>query len=249
MADLTRQDHLIVYPRTATHLQARRGTQAQISLILAEPSEFHQKHLTLLRLSWWRFFRVLSFNEALLARIPNGVFFPLGGTWVPEWRSLPGDKTQMTSLIASSKKKSMGHRLRHRMASWVVRSGQNVDVLGRGYQPFEAKAEGLAPYHFSVVIENVQEKNYFSEKLVDAVLCKTVPIYWGCPNLDRFMNPTGVIQCASEADLRQAVERASVAEYERLLPGLLEMQSDMAEFGDVERRAAKAVQAALGGQS
>ena len=145
LADLGRDDHLIAFPHTMIHFQPWHGTAARLSLIMGEPSVIHAKHLALLRLSWRRFHRVLSFNEALLARIPNGILFPLGGTWVENWRALAPEKTAMCSLIASAKRDSEGHKLRHRVVDWARASGQDIAVMGRGYTPFAAKAEGLAP--------------------------------------------------------------------------------------------------------
>ena len=245
VADLRADDHLIVFPRTATHFQLRRGTAARISLILGEPSVIHAKHLRLLRFSARRFFRVLTFHEALLAKLSNAVFFPLGTTWVPEWRDIKLDKTRMVSLIASAKRDTGGHKLRHAMVDWVQRTGQDVDVMGRGYTAFEHKADGLARYRFSVVIENVQERNYFSEKLVDAVLCNTVPIYWGCPNLDRFMDTSGIIQCRSQGDLERAVLAANDADFQDRLPKLRAIQPVLEGYCNLEKRAAEAVLASL----
>ncbi len=241
VGDMTSDDHLLVFPRTDVHFRRRTGTAAKISLIMAEPAVIHGRHLKLLRLSWRKFFRILTYNEGLLKAAPNTIMFPLGTTWVPEWRDLPLDKTAMCSLIASEKRDSQGHKLRHAVVDWVRETGQDVAVLGRGYTPFERKAEGLAPYRYSVVIENVRETNYFSEKLMDAVLCSTVPIYWGCPNLERFVNPEGIIQCASEADIRRAVEAASVADYEARLPHLRRLQGELEPLIDMERRAAEAI--------
>jgi Glycosyltransferase family 10 (fucosyltransferase) C-term len=242
---LRADDHLIVYPKTMTHLGLRRGTRARISIILGEPSVFHAKHLNLLRLSHRRFWRVLSFNEELLSRIPNGVFFPYGTTWVPEWRDLALNKTKMCSIIASAKRNSTGHKLRHQIVDWTRDTARDVDVMGRGYIGFDDKAEGLAPYRYSVVIENVREKNYFSEKLVDAVLCNTVPIYWGCPNLDRFVDTSGIIQCQSEADIRAAIETMSEADFTARLPQIQAIQPVLAKYTDLNKRAAEAVQASL----
>ena len=245
VGDLRADDHLIVFPKTTTHFRMQRGTKAQISLILAEPSVIHAKHLALLRLTHRRFWRVLSFNETLLSRIPNGIFFPLGTTWVPEWRDLPLNKTAMCSLIASAKRDTAGHKLRHHIVDWVRDTAQDVEVMGRGYTPFDRKADGLAPYRYSVVVENVQERNYFSEKLVDAVLCNTVPIYWGCPNLDRFLDPSGIIQCQSEADVRRAIEGMSEADFATRLPQIQAIQPVLAGYCDVEKRAASAVRDSL----
>lgn len=241
VGEMAAGDHLLVYPRTDIHFRRRRGTRARVSLIMAEPAVIHGRHLRLLRLTWRRFHRILTFNEGLLNAVPNAVLFPLGTTWVPEWRDLPLNKTAMCSLIASAKRDSAGHKLRHAVVDWARDTGQQIEVMGRGYTPFERKSDGLAPYRYSVVIENVRETNYFSEKLVDAVLCNTVPIYWGCPNLERFIDPEGIIQCASEADIRRAVQRMSARDFEVRLPHLRRLQGELAPYLDIETRAAQAI--------
>jgi hypothetical protein len=247
VGDFRADDHLVMYPNSSCHFRIRRGTRARISLVMGEPSIIHAKHLRLLRLTHRRFFRVMAFDETLLARIPNGVFFPYGTTWVPEWRELPRIKSRHCSLIASAKRDTEGHRLRHAMADWVQSTGQDVDVMGRGYVPFDTKAEGLAPYRFSVVIENVRERNYFSEKLVDAVLCNTVPIYWGCPNIGDFIDTSGIIQCTSEAELRAAVQAADARRHAEFLPGLIRAQAQLEPYLDLERRAVQVIADALTG--
>ena len=80
-------------------------------------------------------------------------------------------------------------------------------MLGRGYDPFEHKQDGLLPYRYSVVIENVQEVDYFTEKLLHCMLCGTIPIYWGAPNIEEYFDVAGMIICNSLTDLQQAVGR------------------------------------------
>ena len=246
IGDLSSTDHLIIYPKTSTHFTLRRGTRARISLLLGEPSVIHAKHIRLLHLTHRRFHRILTFNQSLLDRLPNAILFPLGGTWVPEWRELEIEKTRDCSLIASAKRDTEGHKLRHAVADWCRLTGLDVDVLGGGYAPFERKSEGLAPYRYSVVIENMPERNYFSEKLVDAVLCETIPIYWGCPNLRDFFDPEGVIECRTEAEIRAAIQSMSHGDYAARLPALRRTKVAIEAFADVETRAAQAVLDSLG---
>ena len=241
LRDLGRDDHLVIFPRDTTHFRPGFGTRAQISLMMLEPAAIHAKHMNLLRLSHRRFHRVLSCNEELLARIPNGVFFPFGSTWVREWRNLDTAKSRMCSLIASGKRSQAGHKLRHETVEWVQVEHTDVDVLGRGYKPFDAKSEGLAPYRYSVVIENVRERNYFTEKLIDAVLCRTVPIYWGCPNISDFLDPTGMIICETDEDIRRAVQGVSESDYAHRLGALDAIREKAGDYGDVFGRAARAV--------
>lgn len=243
VGDLKPDDHLVVFPKTSTHFALRRGTRARISLILGEPSVIHAKHIRLLRLSHRRFHRILTFNAELLGRLPNALFFPLGTTWVPEWAGIDLEKSRHMSLIASAKRDSEGHKLRHEMVEFVRQEAIDCEIMGRGYTPFEAKADGLAPFRYSIVIENVRERNYFSEKLVDAVLCDTVPIYWGCPNITDFVDTRGMMICTNADEMQSAIMTASEADYASRIASLRAIKPDLLVYCDLERRAAEAIRA------
>ncbi len=245
VGDLEVTDHLIMYPNSTVHMRLRRGTRAQISLMMGEPSAIHGKHDRILRYTWRRFFRVMTFHDALLGSIPNAVFLPYGVTMIPDWQDLDVTKVKSCSLIASAKRDLEGHQLRHSVIDWVRRTNADVDIMGRGYNPFDLKSDGLAPYRYSVVIENVRERNYFSEKLTDTILCSAVPIYWGCPNIGDFMDTSGMILCESEDDIHRAIQMASDEDYATRLPHLQAIQPKAAGFGDFEGRAVAALRAEL----
>jgi hypothetical protein len=241
LGDLEARDHLIVFPRKSLHWRPSFGTRARVSVMVLEPEAIHGAHLRALRRSHKRFYKVLSHNSALLSAIPNGEFFPFGSTWVTEWRDLDTQKTRMISLIASNKRSQEGHLLRHRIVEWAGSAEVDMDVMGRGYKPFAAKSDGLAPYRYSVVVENVREWNYFTEKLVDAVLCRTVPIYWGCPNIGDFLDTSAMIVCETAAEVQAAILAASTEDYEARVGALEAMQGAAAEYGDLYGRAVRAV--------
>ncbi|SLN65781.1 hypothetical protein PEL8287_03628 [Roseovarius litorisediminis] len=241
LADLGPDDHLIIHPRDTMYTRPTFGTRARVSVMVLEPGAIHGHHIKLLRWAWRRFHRVLTCNEALLADIPNGVFFPAGGAWVPNWRTLDVTKSRMCSLIASAKRSQEGHILRHETIAWAASQGVTIDAIGGGYIPFGAKSDGLAPYRYSVVIENVRERNYFSEKLLDALLCKTVPIYWGCPNVGDFFDTSGLILCESAEDIHKAMQNMSEADYAARVPDIETLREKAAYFGETNERAARAV--------
>jgi hypothetical protein len=58
----------------------------------------------------------------------------------------------------------------------------------RGPLPPVNKDDGLFPYHYTFVSENSQEENYFTEKIIDAILAECLCFYWGCPNLEEFID-------------------------------------------------------------
>lgn len=239
LRDLTPDDHLIVFPRKTLHIRFGFGTLAKVSLLMLEPAAIHAFHHRLLRLTHRRFHRILSSNEDLLAAVPNGEFLPFGSTWVPDWQTLEIEKSRYCSLIASSKRSQEGHDLRHRIADWIQAEQLEIDLIGGGYAPFDAKSDGLAPYGYSVVIENVRERNYFTEKLIDAILCETVPIYWGCPNISDFFDTEGMMICQSERDIKRAIASMSEEDYLARLPALRGVKDTAAHYGDHLTRAAR----------
>jgi len=84
----------------------------------------------------------------------------------------------------------------------ILDSDLDIDIYGRGLHlddrrvkgPLEHKYSGLLPYEYSIAIENSREKNYVTEKFVDCVLCNTVPLYCGAPNIDEIYDPRYFLQ-------------------------------------------------------
>ena len=54
---------------------------------------------------------------------------------------------------------------------------------------------------FGVVIENFSHRGFFSEKILDCFLLKTIPLYWGCPNIGDFFNTDGILTFNDVDDL------------------------------------------------
>ena len=56
-------------------------------------------------------------------------------------------------------------------------------------------------HEFHVAIENTKNVNYFTEKIIDAFLTKTIHIYRGCPNIGEFFDINGIITFDTEIEL------------------------------------------------
>ena len=52
--------------------------------------------------------------------------------------------------------------------------------------PNTTKWNGLENYKYSIAIENSCKKNYFSEKFTDCILARSIPIYYGCTNINKY---------------------------------------------------------------
>ena len=63
--------------------------------------------------------------------------------------------------------------------------GFQVDIFGSQSNPVNDKIAKMSEYDFSLCTENSYHPGYVTEKLVDAYLSGTIPIYWGCidPNI------------------------------------------------------------------
>ena len=70
-------------------------------------------------------------------------------------------------------------------------------------EPLSSKYILFEKHQFSIVIENTREKNYFSEKLMDCLITKTIPIYYGCQNIGDYFNTDGWILLNDEQNFLQ----------------------------------------------
>lgn len=93
------------------------------------------------------------------------------------------EKPKSVSGITSNK-----HHHRNIFFEKLNKSNLSVDIFGKNYRQIhpELKEEGLKDYKMSIAIENSSQNNYFSEKINDCYLYWTLPIYWGCPNINDF---------------------------------------------------------------
>ena len=73
---------------------------------------------------------------------------------------------------------------------------------------------------FHICIENDKQNNYFTEKLIDCFITKTIPIYWGCPNIDKFFNIEGVFLVNSFEDIINVCNNLNEKTYNQKLQSI-----------------------------
>lgn len=67
---------------------------------------------------------------------------------------------------------------------------------------------------FNIAIENVQNPNWYTEKIAQAFASKTIPIYWGCPNLDELgYDSRGVITFTNPKELLDILNNLTPEDY------------------------------------
>lgn len=162
---------------------------------------------------------IFTFDDDILQKCPNAKKYIYGTTWIEQeyYNNIDILKKQYKiSNLAGTKliNNSPGHQLRQ-----VIHHNQNKfknfpitffrsfnqipHITDYGNNPFlginnsstapNNKVELFEEFQFSIVIENSQQKNYFTEKIVDCLITQTIPIYWGCPNINEFFDTSGWI--------------------------------------------------------
>jgi len=98
-------------------------------------------------------------------------------------------KKKLLSIISSTKVFTPGHKWRFSLAKRLKELlTDNVDIFGFGHTPISDKREALDPYKFTIVIENHEHDNYWTEKLSDALLAGCIPLYSGAPNISEYFS-------------------------------------------------------------
>eukprot|EP00933_Yihiella_yeosuensis_P015268 TRINITY_DN13377_c0_g1_i1.p1 TRINITY_DN13377_c0_g1~~TRINITY_DN13377_c0_g1_i1.p1 ORF type:complete len:289 (-),score=37.20 TRINITY_DN13377_c0_g1_i1:202-1068(-) len=157
---------------------------------------------------------VLTWHAHHLAELTHAHLFVPATPWlIPvEWPQLHGSsKRAGLGFLRGNKRTTKGHILRHDV--WEARGQLEasmkipIDFLEGGVSRNERNKQFLNK--FVLVIENSTHANYFTEKLLDAILAQCVPIYWGCSNIESFFDPAGIIALSGETKLDEVLEICS----------------------------------------
>jgi hypothetical protein len=98
------------------------------------------------------------------------------------------EKIKKISVISSDKTTTLGHRKRLEFVKEIYKNINDITFYGRGINNFEDKWDTLAPYKYSITIENDFADDYVTEKYFDCLYSNTLSFYYGCPNLEKFVN-------------------------------------------------------------
>lgn len=135
-------------------------------------------------------------------------------------------KTRAVSFIASNLMWLPGHRKRNVLREFLIREAPDkLDIFGRGVHYLQNKWDGLAPYRYSIAIENSNSPDYWTEKIADCFLSWTIPLYDGCPNIEDYFPADSLIRIDANdhrATLAKINELLQHDEWERRLPALRE---------------------------
>ena len=93
-------------------------------------------------------------------------------------------KSKLLSTVCSSEDITEGRRDRIKFVNICKEHfKERLDWFGSGYNFVEDKWDAIAPYKYHLVLENTSMKYYRTEKLSDAILGVSYPIYYGDPTI------------------------------------------------------------------
>ena len=143
------------------------------------------------------------------------------------------EKTREISVFCSSQSMTEEHRTRLRfVAALKDHFGSRLDWFGNGVNPLEQKWDGLAPYTYTIVLENQSSSHVLTEKIQDAFLALAVPIYWGASQARQLFGEDSFFPIdikdihASIALIEQILDSDP---YESLIPSILAAKAVVTE--------------------
>jgi len=101
----------------------------------------------------------------------------------------PPTKNKLMSVICTNRLFTEGHYTRNKFVKQLLAHfGNKIDVFGDGFRFLPDKLEATINYEYHIVIENGCFPHYWTEKLSDAFLAWSYPIYHGCPNIFEYFD-------------------------------------------------------------
>ena len=172
------------------------------SALLIEPRSLQPEVYSMLETEWWRFKYIFTHDSQLLSIAPNAVTI----YYWNEYELHDDEKTRDFSMICSNKKMCSLHIERQELAK-VLSQDYGVEVMGTWNDGARVSTrEAHANYRFCIIVENYRDDWWFTEKLLNAIGSKAVPIYFGARNITRIFHPDGIIQADKFWDIPAIVE-------------------------------------------
>jgi len=214
-------------------------------LIILEPNEFFGLHSKAIQ-NQHLFTGIISWSNLIWKMCDNAIPFTFNGRvlsdkFLEEIKNK--EKKFEISFLCGDKKLTEGHILRHKIYNlkseiihpkkWYyvlddydkitqTRPGysnyskdlshipEDVDPIGYGKQILYEESM------FNIVIENVKHDNWYN-KIGDNFLSKTIPIYWGCPNIEDFgYSKKGIIFFNDENELLNIINSLTPQKYNQM---------------------------------
>jgi hypothetical protein len=209
-------------------------------LVINEPNEYFGHHNFALQNNKI-FSLILTWSDLVLNNTDNSLLFPpaekkLNDEYINSFQTNP-ERIFEISFLRGILNKTTGHNVRHKLFDaqsqittphifWPVLDDFNWESMSRPGDDANGNSiwgEGKKQIWnrnsmFHVCIENTKYNNCYTEKIQDCFYTKTIPIYWGCPNLEEFWDERGVIFIENEQHAIEVINNLTPEDYYKRLP-------------------------------
>ena len=197
-----------------------------------------------------KFDLILTWREDLLD-LPNAQKFIFGCCWI-EWDEFKPDKQKVCSFNTSDKGWAPGHLLRQQI--WEgLKDAEDFNGFGivKHKSPPRTPNKNFlfetAKYH--IVVENEQRDNWITEKLIDCLASKTIPIYWGASNIGDYFNTDGMIIFNTIEELKDILDNLDEKFYDDRVDVVEENYEKSKEYWDFHARVKHEITEFIGGEN
>jgi hypothetical protein len=177
------------------------------------------------------YYKIFTWDEYILSKCPNAILYMASSRWLHCYdKNIK--KTFKISNLCGTKNFSgtVSYNLRMELYKrqsefknfpvTFFRSSQQIPHLeDYGNNPFimDSKLPLFEGYQFSIIIENCKTFNMFTEKLLDCLKQKVIPIYCGCTNIDEYFDTSGWILFDTVDDLLNKLSIIDDSYYDKYL--------------------------------
>jgi len=151
---------------------------------------------------------IISSNTTILNGCKNSIKMSYGTTWLNKSKNNHRDaigvfteslgelrKENTLSMVCTSHTKHKAYEIRHE----IWNNKEKIPTELKFYSSTRYPVQNGIPLPnddkinlfysmYSIALENSSITNYFTEKLIDCLITKTIPIYWGCPNITEYFD-------------------------------------------------------------
>lgn len=185
---------------------------------------------------------ILTHNEEVLKKYKNSRLFVFNSVWATHKSYEP--KEFGISTIVGNKTFTKNQIMRQEL--WLKQDkipnkkfyassfGAPENIMGNDVI-FDKKDE-LFKYQFHIAIENCSIDNYFTEKILDCFITKTVPIYCGCNNIEKFFNDKGIIKFKNIKECIEKCKNINSNTYSEMFFYVEENYKKSIEYIDYKKR-------------
>lgn len=165
-----------------------------------------------------------------LLKLPNSVKLIGNGSFVDPAPDL--EKKFGVSIVMTNRNVAPGHPLRHELYRRRKEIKIPFDIYRGTWNEFALTEDTIQmpPWPnkkwkvkvfdcmFHLCLEGFKNEYYFSEKLIDCLITKTVPIYWGCTVIDEYFDTRGMIIVDTVDEIIQVCNSLTPQKYYDMLP-------------------------------